>query len=140
MVGKAELPQSNRHQAMTARVSTGAESRPRTLTLTLSRFAVEGTLAVRFARSSPLYCEAGEGQGEGDALGLTGRQAAQLAVGDGQHGEAGGAGLAEIGDERLGALDRGAADRAPGLDRVGAVGLGSRAEDAGRQLALMAVE
>jgi len=33
------------------------------LTLTLSRFAGEGTRVVRFARSSPLYREAGEGEG-----------------------------------------------------------------------------
>jgi len=31
------------------------------LTLALSRFAGEGTPAVRLARSSPLYREAGEG-------------------------------------------------------------------------------
>jgi len=56
IAGKAEFAQSNRHQAMMARRfpacrSAGTESR--TLTLTLSRFAGEGTLAVRLLKRVP---------------------------------------------------------------------------------------
>src|SRR5262245_35900697 len=76
---------------------------------------------------------------ESRAFTLPRGQATELAVGYSEHGQAGGARLAQVRDEGFGAENRRTTAGGPGFDRIGAVGFGG-AQDARSQLALMAIE